>query len=139
MSFKTSKNLLPRGAVNARIGDGGFPTVKVFVLRSEAVKFATTQCVLLNVINTTLNLAFVTRRSHSRWHERASVVFAEFNELGVEFGVIKVGRFDGALGVVKDDLQWHAADRPKSVFKTANEALGVLPVDDFGVAFSRVT
>ncbi len=50
-----------------------------------------------------------------------------------------VRRFDGALGIVKDDPPRHASKGPKGIFKGSDETLGVLTKYDFGIPFSRVT
>jgi hypothetical protein len=125
--------------MNASVGDSAFPVCKVFVLLGQAIELATTQRVLLHIVDTPFDFSLVTRSARSRGDERAAVVLAEINDLGIQFWIVPVGLDDSALGIVENDCLRHATKVPKSVFENANELLGGLSKDRFGVALSRVT
>ena len=63
-------------------------------------------------------------------------MLAEIDQLGIEFRVVPIGRVDGALGVVKDDPLWDAAECPKRILRCADEAFGILLENSPGVAVS---
>lgn len=96
----------------------------------------TTKRVLLDIVDTAFDLAFVTRCPHPSRDECTSIVFAKIDELWIQLGVIPVRCFDGALGVIKDDALWHSTESPERILKGANKALSVLLEDGFAVAFS---
>ncbi len=66
-------------------------------------------------------------------------MFAEVDQLRIEFWIVPVGRFDGSLGIIRDDSLRHATKRPKCVLQCSNEALGILLENGFCVTRSRMT
>ena len=131
-------DLLPGGAMNARVRHAAFPLRKKQVLRRQTRKAPALERVVLAILDPGLDLAFVARHRRSgRQHHRA-VVAAELLHLRVEFGIIPVGPRDGRPQVVDDQRAGNPAEVTKRIFQTPDEALGRLPPDHFAVALARM-
>ena len=133
-------DLLPRGAVNARVGHAAFPFGQKQILRRQTFKAAALERVVLGKLHARLDLALVPRhfRFASRQHHRA-VMPAKLRHLGVEFGIIPVGPRHGGPQVVNHQRFGNTAKVSKRIFQTADEALGRLPPHHFTVSLARMT
>ena len=89
--FKHLQNLLARGAVNPRVGDGRFPVEQVLVLLPRLEKGAAFQALLLNVVDAAFDLALVARRPRLGRQQDRAVVLAEALQLRIQIWVVPVG------------------------------------------------
>ena len=127
-------DLLPGGAVNARVGHAAFPFRKKQVLRRQTFKAAALERVVLGELHARLDLALVLRHGRARRQHHRAVVAAELRHLRVEFGIIPVRPRHRRPQVVDDQRAGNTAEVTKRIFQTPDEALGRLLPDHFTVS-----
>ena len=132
-------DLLPGGAVNARVGHAAFPIPEEPVLRSQTLEAAALERVFLTVLDAGLDLTLVPGHRRARRQHHRAVMPAKLLYLRVEFGVKPVGPRHGRAQVVNHQRPGHTPEMPKRVFQTADEALGRLSPHHLAIAFARMT
>ncbi len=132
-------DLLASGAGSGSYQSGGFPVHQEIVLLDERCECATSQCVLLDIIDTAFDLAFMARCVWLGRQDRGAVMFFKGAQLGRQFGIVPVGRFHSSSQVVDDNGLGNAAKVPKCILDRSDKIVGGLPKDDFGIALAGMT
>ncbi len=128
-------NLLPSRAMNSRVGNSGFPTQQVFVLFRQTGKRATLKGIVLNVVHTPFDFAFVTRGARFGRKEHGTVMFTEAHQFGIEIGVVPIRGEHSCFQVVGDKCCGDASKVLKGIFQDGDQVVGRLSKDGFTVAF----
>ncbi len=135
---EVGSDLAAGGAVDAGVGDVGFPVTEVDVEGVEVGEGFGFEGAFADVADVAFDFAFVLRGVGLGGERDESVVPAEGGEFRVEFGVVEVGFEDAGFEVVQDEGARDAAEVAQGVFEAPDEAFGVLAGHGFGVSFARV-
>ena len=125
-----------RGSVKACISDCQFPVSEELILLLQSREAPSFQGVLLDIANTTLNLAFMAWRVGACWEKHSSVVFAKGANLGIDLRVIPVRPFDGGLEVIHDQPLGYSTKVPEGTFEASKKVLRGLAVNDLAIPLS---
>ncbi len=121
------------------VGNGRFPVPEIFVLFLEATKGPAFDRILFHVVNTSFNLAFVTRHPRLGRQQHRAVMFTERLQLWIQIGVVAVSFDDGRFEIVGNDRLGNATEMHECIFKTLNQVVGGLTIDEFTVRLSGMT
>lgn len=110
----------------------------MLILLLEAPEHVALEGVLADVLDPTLDLAFVSRPVGLGGQNDRAIVLAEGLDLGVEVGIEPVGFVHGRPQVVDHDRLGYSAEGPKRVLHDPNELVGGLTPHPLTVAFARV-
>ena len=127
-------HLLPRGAVDARVGHAAFPFGEKQVLFGQTIEAAALERVVLGELHARLDLALVLRHRRARRQHGRAVVPAKLRHLRIEFGIIPVRPRHGGAQVVNHQRLGHPAKITERIFQAPDEALGRLPPHHFAVS-----
>ena len=131
-------DLTARGAVDPGVGHGQLPVQQEAVLLLQAGEASPLEGIVLNVVDTLLDLPLVAGRVGPRGPEHDAVMLAEGADLGIELGIEPVGLLHGGLEVIQDQPPRCSAEVAEGILDAAEEVVGGLAVDDLAVGLAGV-
>ena len=131
-------DLLPGGAVNARVGHAAFPIRKNRFCAARLVKLRPLSALFWAYLTPASILPLWCGMAGLRRQHHRAVVPAKLLHLRVEFGIIPVRPRHGGPQVINDQRAGNPAEVTERIFQTPDEALGRLLPDHFTVAFARM-
>ncbi len=111
----------------------------MLILSLKTFEGVTRQRIVLGILHTTFDFAFVLGRVRFGRNERGAVMLCKRLKLGMDFRIVPVGSIDGSFQIVNHQPLGDSAKIMKRVLDRSDEVVGGLAPDHFAVSFAGMT
>src|SRR5271157_1324877 len=129
-------DLATRSAVDSGVGHGQLPLEQKQILFLQAGEPSPFQCVVLDVVDTFLDLSLVARCVGPRGPEYQAIMLAKGPDLGIQLRFEPIGLLHSGAEIIQNQGPWCSAEMAESTLEATEEIVGGLVVDSLTVALA---